>query len=448
MEVEGRSLDMIGELELENERLLQFLYACPVGLIELSADGTIGMVNPFAMQLLLPLAGTSFMENFFDVMNTYAPELRNLADGFPAPRGTVCENHRILVKPGNDPGDEKAMTLACTLVKLAQSRLFVALTDVSKQVLQEHRLKQAEVWFASLLDDVNDFAVMSLDAEGRIDAVNPSVLRHTGFSRAQLLGHTMDVFDMQVSTHERLGAADQISEARREGWYLHEGWQTRLGGERYWCQRLIAARSETERETGWDISGYTVVMREVTQQHFAIDQLTRMLTTDYLTGVCNRARFFEMGERECLRARRYSQPLALISIDLDHFKSVNDTHGHAAGDEALKAFVNACAPCLRPSDTLARLGGEEFAVLLPSSTLQGAGELAERLLDAVYAATVNVPGGVLRMTASFGCSELNQEVTNLKGMIAAADRALYRSKEGGRNRVTLALSDQSTVAVG
>jgi diguanylate cyclase (GGDEF)-like protein/PAS domain S-box-containing protein len=434
---------MATDKEVENEHLLQFLYACPVGLIEVAADGVIGMLNPFAMRLMLPIARTTSILNFFEVMEVCAPELRNMADALPAAVGIVCENHRIVVTPGVSQGDEKAQTLSCTMVKLTPARLLVTLLDVSKQVVQEHRLKQAEIWFASLLDDVHDFAVLSLDSDGRIDRVNPSALRQTGFSQSQLLGQTLDVFNAQVRSGGSLSLADQIAEADRDGWQLNEGWQSRFGGERYWCQRLIAVRSETEGQTGWAISGYTVVMREVTQQRFAIDQLTQMLTTDYLTGICNRSRFFEIGERECLRALRYAQPLGLIAMDLDHFKLVNDTYGHAAGDEVLKSFTKACAALLRPSDTFARLGGEEFVVLLPSTTLAGAGELAERLRAAIAAATVLLSGNVLRVTASLGCSELNSEVRNLQALIAAADKALYIAKESGRDHVTLAVPDKA-----
>lgn len=434
---------MATDQEDENENLLQFLYACPVGLIEVAANGTIGLMNPFAMQLMLPIARTPSILNFFAIMEGYAPELRNMADAFPVASGNVCENHRIVVRPSVNQDDETAQTLSCTMVKLTPLRLIVTLSDVSKQVTQEHRLKQAEIWFASLLNDVNDFAVIALDADGRIEGVNPSVRRQTGFSQAQLLGHTLDVFTVQVRSRESLAVADQIAQARRDGWQLHEGWQSRLGGEPYWCQRLIAVRSESEGTMEPAISGFTVVMREVTKQHLAVDQLTKLLTTDYLTGVCNRSHFFEVGERECRRALRYTQPLALISMDLDHFKRVNDTYGHATGDEVLKLFTKTCAALLRPSDTFARLGGEEFIVLLPSTTLSGAGELAERLRLAIDAATVHVAGSVLRFTASLGCSELNSNETNLEAMIAAADKALYVAKKSGRNRVALAVPENA-----
>ena len=435
------------DLEVENAELLQFLYACPVGLIDIAADGAIGMMNPIAMQLLLPLAPSPAILNFFDIMEGYAPELRNMADAFAAPHGSVCENQRIVVRPSVDQEEDDSKTLSCSVVKLTPTRLIVTLDDVSKQVAQERRLKQAEVWFGSLLNDVNDFAVLSLDAEGRINGVNPSVLRQTGFSAAGLLGQTLDVFSVGSQSRGSLSAAEQIAEAQRDGWQLHEGWQGRPGGDRYWCQRLIAVRSESEGAGGWGISGYTVVMRAVTRQHFDTGKLTRMLTTDYLTGVCNRAHFFEVGEREYLRALRYSQPLALISIDLDHFKAINDTYGHAAGDEVLKAFTQTCIALLRPSDIFARLSGEEFVVLLPSTTLHGAVELAERLRACVAVAPVDASGSTLRLTVSLGCAEISSTVASLKALMAAADQALYISKRTGRNRVTPLLPETAAPSI-
>ena len=436
------------DLERENADLMQFLYACPVGLIDIAHDGTIGMMNPMAMQLLLPLASTMSIVNFFDIMESCAPELRNMTDGFSASSGDVCENHRIIVSPGLKHEESEAKTMACTMVKLSPERLIVTFSDISRQVAQERRLKQAETWFASLLGDVNDFAVVSLGAEGLIDKVNPSALRQTGFSEAELLGRSLDVFSVQAQSPWILTPAEQIAKAGQDGWQLTEGWQRRKEEEAYWCQRLITVRSESKPDEaeGRAISGYTVVMREVTRQHFDASKLKQMLTTDYLTGVCNRSHFYEVGEREYLRTMRYSQPLSLIVIDVDHFKLVNDTQGHAGGDEVLKAVAQICAGLRRSSDTVARLGGEEFVVLLPSTDLAGAGEMAERLRAGLEAAEIRVNGNVLRVTASMGCAALDSEVTDLQTLLEAADKALYTAKQTGRNRVVLSVPEESIVS--
>jgi diguanylate cyclase (GGDEF)-like protein/PAS domain S-box-containing protein len=429
------------DLEMENEKLLQFVYACPVGLMEVAADGSIKMINPLAMQLLQPLSRTSTITNFFSIIEAYAPELRNLADGFTAIQGTICSNHRIFVCAGARENTDDARILSCTLVKLNNEHLMATLADVSGQVAQERRLKQAESWFASLLDGVDDFAVLSIDAEGRIEAVNPSVLRQTGFRAIETIGHSLDMFDAPSSAANTLSLKGQIEVASRDGWYLHEGWQRRFEGELFWCQRLIAARSEEGEQDPLSIKGYTVILREVTRQKGDVGDLKQRLTRDYLTGACNRTHFFELAERECSRSRRYGSPLTLIAIDVDHFKRLNDNYGHAAGDEVLKLFSQACMGSLRPSDTFARLGGEEFVVLLPGTVPQRAGEISERLRATIAATAMKIAGNVLHVTVSVGYSCINGGASTLTGLLAAADKALYAAKRSGRDCVMMSTTE-------
>jgi diguanylate cyclase (GGDEF)-like protein/PAS domain S-box-containing protein len=429
------------ELEGEHEHLLQFLYSCPIGLAEITADGTIGMMNPFAMKLLLPIARTPQTDNLFAILDPYAPELRNMLDGFASPWGAVCENHRIVVSPHTKEGDREANVLSCTLVKLKTWHYIVTLADVSAQVAQERRLQQAETWFASLLDSVENFAIVSLDAQGKISAVNRSVARQTGLNESQTVGQTLEIFDLPGPSSTAITADEQIALARRDGWHLTECWQVGLGGKPYWCQRLIAVRSDdggTSETSESSVSGYTVVLREVLNRNADFGKLTLMLTQDFLTGASNRAHFFDIAERECARSRRYGQPLALIGLDLDHFKRVNDSHGHGAGDAVLKSISRECKALLRQSDTFARLGGEEFCILLPSTDLQHAAQLAERLRAIIAATAIDVGGTSLHVTASFGCATTNSTESTATALVAAADKALYAAKRSGRNRVVSA----------
>ena len=413
------------------------MYACPIGLAEVDGDGAISLINPLAMQMLMPIARTPVMTNLFELMEVCAPELRNMVDAFAEVKGTVCDGHRIVVKPGRREDNDEGKVLSCTMVKLGRTRFIVALSDISRQVSQERRLRQAETWFASLVDSVNDFAVVSLDAEGMIDSVNTSVLRQTGFLESEALGQSLAIFDTE-STPGTLTMPEQTALARRDGWYLHECWQQRRDGTRYWCQRLIAVRSETEAAEGRVILGYTVILRDVTQQKSDTAKLAQMLWRDHLTGAYNRAYFFEAAERECARAVRYGQPLSLIAIDLDRFKQVNDRHGHAAGDAVLRGMVSACLPLLRPSDTFARVGGEEFVIMLPTTRLEGAGLLAGRLRVTIAGTPMETVSGVLRVTASLGCAEFERQGGTLTELMAAADEALYAAKAEGRDRVVLA----------
>jgi len=303
------------DLEAEHAALLQFLYACPAGLVEFSAAGAIGMVNPAAMGVLLPIAGRPFIINLFDVMDGCAPELRNMIQQFHLPQGTVCDGHRIVTGRG-----ERSPVLACNIVKLTENRYIATLSDVTAQVARERRLKQAEIWFASLLDGVDDVAVLSLDANGCIDAVTPSAMRQTGFSEAELLGRPFEWFDRPDRASAMPLPGEAIAVARRDGWYLHEGWHALADGGRYWCQRLIAVRDEAAGIA----AGYTLVIRAVARQGRDTADLRRMLTLDHLTGASNRAHFFETAERQLVRTLRDGGSLALVVLDVDHFKRVND----------------------------------------------------------------------------------------------------------------------------
>ncbi|MDQ2102493.1 diguanylate cyclase [Azospirillum isscasi] len=167
-------------------------------------------------------------------------------------------------------------------------------------------------------------------------------------------------------------------------------------------------------------------------------QLIAQAQTDPLTGIANRRAFLERAGEETRRASRFGLPLSLLIADIDHFKRINDSRGHAAGDEALRRFVQTLNSALRPGDLIGRYGGEEFVVLLPNTTLTDATAVAERLRQRVAAQDIGADGGSFRMTASFGVAAVEPELGDSGGIDAAlriADAALYRAKAEGRNRV-------------
>ncbi len=165
------------------------------------------------------------------------------------------------------------------------------------------------------------------------------------------------------------------------------------------------------------------------------DELTRLATTDPLTGIYNRRRFFEKLEKEWSRARRHSRSLTIIMFDLDLFKQVNDTHGHAVGDSVLCALVKAAEQLLRGEDVFARIGGEEFAILLPEINLEGATAVAERLREHLAEVEVMAPDGPVRCTVSIGVAQGRLAKESPDATLKRADDALYRAKDAGRNRV-------------
>jgi diguanylate cyclase (GGDEF)-like protein len=161
----------------------------------------------------------------------------------------------------------------------------------------------------------------------------------------------------------------------------------------------------------------------------------RASLTDPLTGVANRRDFLQTGERLLMRTRFADQPAALLMFDLDCFKSINDKFGHGAGDEVLVMFCRLATAHLRANDRFGRIGGEEFASLLPNTTLQDALLLAERIRGAVESTSHSSGEHTLRVTVSVGVTVSNDTTTDLVGLLKSADEALYRAKAAGRNRV-------------
>jgi diguanylate cyclase (GGDEF)-like protein len=173
-------------------------------------------------------------------------------------------------------------------------------------------------------------------------------------------------------------------------------------------------------------------------EHAYYEAIHEMVVRDGLTGVHNRRKFIEEATREVARALRYKRELALILIDIDHFKAVNDTHGHLAGDAALKQLAVRFSSQVRAEEVFARIGGEEFAVLCPETDLEGATALAEKLRAACERKPFDCAGIEVGVTCSFGVAQLGGEMSKLDDLIRAADRALYRAKSEGRNRVSAA----------
>jgi diguanylate cyclase (GGDEF)-like protein len=165
-------------------------------------------------------------------------------------------------------------------------------------------------------------------------------------------------------------------------------------------------------------------------------QTKHLATTDGLTGLLNRRCVAERIDEEFTKSRRYRRPTSIIMVDVDHFKRVNDEHGHEAGDLVLRALAEILVQSVRQSDAVGRYGGEEFVALLPETTLEGAAALAERIRIAVAETEIPLPSGRrLSVTASFGVSSMDGTDANYEAVLKRADQAMYRSKQAGRNRV-------------
>ncbi len=440
MSLQAFAEDANTRLAAEHEALMQFLYLSPVGLVQTDIGGEILMINPISAQLLMPLAHDGNLVNLFEALEGVAPELRHLCAAFTRPNGMVCDGLQIHLNYPNYAGGgalrprRSPQVLSLSLLKLDDTRLMAVLADVSEQVRRERQLRQNDAWLNALLTSITDYALVGLDREGRVCEWNETIGRVIGHSEA-LVGSSYAVFyppdaitDEQV--HDRLREADQ------NGWNLDEGARVRADGSRFWASAMISPIPDRDLEPmDPDAPAYCMVVRDISDKREAIETRRKSAFCDHLTGVANRRAFFEAAELELQRNRRAPRPTALILVDADHFKGVNDRHGHPGGDAVLRQLGLVLTATFRQVDVVARIGGEEFAVLLPSSTLAGAAAVAERLRQVVQAQVVAFEGASIGVTVSAGVAASDGVDLDLETLMKRADRALYAAKAGGRNRV-------------
>ena len=198
-------------------------------------------------------------------------------------------------------------------------------------------------------------------------------------------------------------------------------------GDKHWFSMKVTAVH--------DVEGRVVISHEdVTILKAAELASMTLANTDALTGALSRRNFINLAEQELARAKRYELPLMLLMLDLDHFKLINDQYGHAVGDAVLQEFVKTVKGVLRESDLIGRIGGEEFAVLLPNTMHEGGCALAQRIIESVRAHPVEIGSDYIPYTVSIGAGCMTNETT-ISAMLGLADAALYRAKKGGRNRL-------------
>lgn len=328
----------------------------------------------------------------------------------------------------------------CAVANIQPGVHLSVLTDATDELLARQRELETAAQMDTAMANA-DIVFWSVDlVTDEVSSANPMRMQ-------QMLGYPPDELPRSAQAWDALVHPDDY-ERREASWQAHLKGQTptfeaefrmrHRDGHWVW---LLARGRATARDAQGQATRVAGTRIDITRRKLAEQQLEAQAFTDGLTGVLNRRRFLELAAVEVERARRHRLPVALLMIDLDHFKSINDTHGHAGGDAVLQAFVRTALTLMRSSDLFGRVGGEEFAALLPQTDAEGAAALAHRLTAQVQANPVPLAAAAVAYTVSVGVSARAPEAVDeasVETLMLEADTALYRAKGEGRNRVLVA----------
>jgi len=274
--------------------------------------------------------------------------------------------------------------------------------------------------------------VYQVDTKGRCRFINPSALHLLQTSEQEVLGQSPHMLfhhhyaDGRVYPHEDCPTWKTLQDGQVR---KSEEWFIRSNGEGFLTEMLTAPMLD-----GKVIVGAVVIFEDISERKRMEAQLVELATTDALTGLHNRRYFMERLNESMARVRRFGENICLIMLDCDFFKKVNDTYGHAMGDEVLRGLAGILRQNLRQTDVSGRLGGEEFAVLLNDTALDAALEWAERVKAEAAEHGYATGGGAFVVTLSLGCTLLRADDDESSALIRV-DQALYQAKQNGRNRV-------------
>ncbi|MFA7269538.1 MAG: diguanylate cyclase [Sterolibacterium sp.] len=295
-------------------------------------------------------------------------------------------------------------------------------------------LRESKKKLQTLVDTALD-AVVMMDSEGKITGWNRQACKIFGWSQEEAVGrqmHAMIIPPRYRDAHIQglvqflaSGVGDFMNK-------LVEIHALHRDGHEFPVELSIApVMSEGKPE-------FNAFIRDITERKCAEAELREMASTDFLTGLANRRHFISQMTNELARLQRLdSTYAAVLMLDLDHFKHINDTYGHACGDAMLKHFAALMCSELRKIDSVGRVGGEEFAIILPGAAVDEARIFAERIRQKVMDTPLMQDGQVIPITVSIGITTMQASDASADTALIRADQALYRAKENGRNRVEI-----------
>lgn len=333
-------------------------------------------------------------------------------------------------------GENFPMHLGVTEAETPDDRFFIGMVrDLTVEKALRSKLAESRNFLADVIEN-SPAATYVKNREGRYLLVNRMYEEVTGLSRAQTLGKTdADIFPATMAESYRQVDKEVMATGRT------------IEAE----EALVDARGETcflsikfpTRNTAGEITGICGISTDITQIKHYQKELERLSRFDELTNLYNRRHFMTLARHELNRGKRYGGKISVMMIDIDHFKRVNDNHGHRTGDIVLAAIASQISQALRDTDIAGRLGGEEFSVVLPETELGNAILVAERLRQQVAAGAIDIgSGNTLNCTLSIGVADWTDKTEDVEKLLHRADQALYEAKNSGRNKVVSAGFDR------
>lgn len=407
------------------EALFELFLLAPVGLVEVDDQGRVEVANPAARRLLGPFTRDWSMTDLFAALSELVPDVTARVRSFDGSRGVVLEGVELLA-----PGAQRGVTLS--IVKVADNRFVAVVTDAESLAAARGVVVQLEQQLKAVDSAVRDYACFTVDLAGRIDSWNVSAERVHHWPANEAMGQSLAICAPRESGGES-HVQQTLSLAARNGWCEEEGLRVRRDNTTFWATTIVTAlRGQDGAPTGYAVVTRDLSERKKFEQSLKEEQSS---ATDYLTGVSTRRGFFDVASAEIARARRYGHPLSVLLVDPDHLRDLNEAHGTEFGDECLRALAWVCRQESRTTDVVGRVGGEDFAVLLPSTELSGGLVLAERIRERMAAHVFPGDGREVRCTVCVGVVELTEEASSMDALLTQADTAVQRAKQAGRNLV-------------
>ena len=308
-----------------------------------------------------------------------------------------------------------------------EDAILVSAMDMTDHSAMEERLRVSEQNFRRLFENMQDVYYRT-DAGGVVQMVGPGVRRVLGYEPEEIMGRTAESYYPHSSDRDAFKQAIQENGEATD----FPGQMVRKDGQVI----DISINSHALYDERGQFCGIEGIYRDVTQRKNLERALQRLATEDSLTGISNRRAFMERAMQVFQMAQRYNHALALLMLDLDHFKSINDRYGHAAGDEVLKRFAQTVELVLRDSDLFGRLGGEEFCIVMQYAQSEEAHLVARRIRESLQNLVFqDTSGPPYSVTVSIGISFSHPDDNHVQKLIERADKALYQAKRDGRNQV-------------